>query len=137
MLYAAQNTRQYGNDYEYDAVLQQRTYEQPSRIFIVAGDCLDTAMYFKMRYPQSSPVVLNMASARNPGGGWRSGMFTIIQFVILNDTITLGAGAQEENLHRRTNMFQCLADPYHQLEGKRDWNYDIPEVSFKTFKFMF
>ena len=39
-----------------------------------------------------------------------------------------GAGAQEENLHRRTNMFQCLEDCYHELEGIRDWNYHVPEV---------
>ena len=41
----------------------------------------------------------------------------------------LGAGAQEENLHRRTNMFQCLEDPYRQLEARRSWHYRVPEVS--------
>lgn len=35
------------------------------------------------------PVVLNMANAYRAGGGFRT-----------------GAGAQEENLHRRTNLFQ-------------------------------
>lgn len=43
-----------------------------------------------------------------------------------------GAGAQEENLHRRTNMFQCLEDCYHELEGIRDWDYHVPEVIFQT-----
>ena len=37
------------------------------------------------------PCVLNMASRRNPGGG-----------------VLTGAGAQEENLFRRTNLFQSL-----------------------------
>ncbi|CAF4818268.1 unnamed protein product [Rotaria sp. Silwood1] len=110
MAYAAQNTRQYGNDYEYTTVRQQHTYEQPCRMVVINGDCLDVAICFKAKYPKSNPVVLNMASARNPGGGWKN-----------------GAGAQEENLHRRTNMFQCLEDPYHELEGQRDWNFYVPE----------
>jgi hypothetical protein len=41
-----------------------------------------------------------------------------------------GCGAQEENLHRRTNLFQCLEDSYHHLEGTRNWHYPIPEVNF-------
>eukprot|EP00969_Alexandrium_andersonii_P220080 9720066-Alexandrium_andersonii.AAC.1 len=36
-------------------------------------------------------AVLNMASSRNPGGGVR-----------------IGKGAQEENLHRRTDAFRFL-----------------------------
>ncbi len=44
-----------------------------------------------------------------------------------------GAGAQEENLHRRTNMFQCLEDPYQELEGHRDWDYHVPEVNLQLF----
>ncbi|CAF0753469.1 unnamed protein product [Adineta steineri] len=110
MARSAQNTKQYENVYNYDRDLQQRTYEQPSTVFVVDGDCLDVLMCFKNRYPQSNPVVLNMASSKNPGGGWKN-----------------GAGAQEENLHRRTNMFQCLEDPYHELDIQRDWNYHIPE----------
>ncbi|CAF4899865.1 unnamed protein product [Rotaria sp. Silwood1] len=110
LTYAAENTRQYGNDYEYDTVFQQKTYEQLSQVFVVNGDCLDATMCFKVIYPNSNPVVLNMASSRHPGGGWKN-----------------GAGAQEENLHRRTNMFQCLEDPYHELEGQRDWRYYVPE----------
>jgi hypothetical protein len=45
-------------------------------------------------------------------------------------SICEGCGAQEENLHRRTNLFQCLEDSYNELEGKRDWSYPIPEVNF-------
>jgi hypothetical protein len=33
-------------------------------------------------------------------------------------------------------MFQCLEDPYRELEGQRDWDYHIPEVSFKIFKLL-
>uniref|UniRef100_A0A7S2TVG9 Microbial-type PARG catalytic domain-containing protein n=1 Tax=Lotharella oceanica TaxID=641309 RepID=A0A7S2TVG9_9EUKA len=53
-----------------------------------------------------SPVVLNMANARSPGGGFRS-----------------GAGAQEENLHRRSNLEFCLL---HEVKQKR-LKYPIPE----------
>lgn len=48
-------------------------------------------------------AVLNMAAADCPGGGFRS-----------------GAGAQEENLHRRT-------DAYRFTEQQRRGNYPIPE----------
>jgi len=49
-----------------------------------------------------------MASASHPGGGYRK-----------------GAGAQEENLHRRTNLFQCLEDPYQLVN--RSWSYPLPQ----------
>ncbi|CAF4548235.1 unnamed protein product [Rotaria sp. Silwood1] len=110
MVHAAQNTKMYSNDYKYDANLQRRTYDQPAKIFVVNGDCLDTVIHFKEKYSVCNPIVLNMAAANCPGGGWRK-----------------GCGAQEENLHRRTNLFQCLEDSYHQLEGKRNWHYPIPE----------
>jgi uncharacterized protein (TIGR02452 family) len=84
MSYAAQNTRQYDNDYEYNATLQQSIYEQRSPIIVIDGDCLDVVMYFKDKYPQSNPVVLNMASARNPGGGWKNGLYNLIYLMILN-----------------------------------------------------
>lgn len=29
-------------------------------------------------------------------------------------------------------MFQCLEDPYSELEGIRDWIYFVPEVNLKT-----
>ncbi|CAF2424867.1 unnamed protein product [Rotaria sp. Silwood2] len=106
MTHAAENTKMYSNNYEYDASRQQRSYDQPAKIFVVNGDCLDTVMHFKEKYSDCNPVVLNMAAANCPGGG---------------------CGAQEENLHRRTNLFQCLEDSYHQLEGKRNWHYPIPE----------
>lgn len=50
-----------------------------------------------------------MASMSNPGGGYRK-----------------GSNAQEENLFRRTNLFQCIDDPY-QMDQKREWSYPLPE----------
>lgn len=47
----------------------------------------------------------------------------------------VGCGAQEENLHRRTNLFQCLEDSYSELKGNRTWNYPIPEVNNLTLIF--
>ncbi|CAF3223214.1 unnamed protein product [Rotaria socialis] len=110
MANAALNTKQYSNNYQYDTSRQQRSYDQRTKIFVVNGDCLDIVSCFREKYQNCSPVVLNMASATCPGGGWRH-----------------GCGAQEENLHRRTNLFQCLEDSYQQLVGKRNWNYPIPE----------
>jgi len=52
-------------------------------------DCLDEALRLKAN--GYNPVVLNMANRRTPGGGVRN-----------------GAGAQEEGLFRRTNLFRAL-----------------------------
>lgn len=47
-----------------------------------------------------------------------------------------GAGAQEENLHRRTNLYACTDDPYLENPNRR-WSYPLAEfgmtshVSFK------
>ncbi|UJR25528.1 hypothetical protein I4U23_006874 [Adineta vaga] len=107
MTQAAQSTKRYQNEHGYKTTIHDKP---SSRIFVVNGDCLDVAVLFKIQFPRSNPVVLNMASSRKPGGGWKN-----------------GAGAQEENLHRRTNMCQCLEDPYHELDGHRHWDYHVPE----------
>eukprot|EP01132_Coremiostelium_polycephalum_P002485 gene2485-3076_t len=56
-----------------------------------------------------NPVVLNMASKNNPGGGYLK-----------------GSGAQEENLHRRTNLFCSLEDPDGIQRGSEK-RYPIPD----------
>jgi len=40
-----------------------------------------------------------------------------------------GAGAQEENLFRRTNYVQHLADPGKIFDPGRKWSYRLPEFS--------
>lgn len=85
MKYAAHHTRQYANDYTYDENLQKRTYEQSSQVIVVNGDCLDAAICMKAKYPKSNPVVLNMASKRNPGGGWKNGGFILIEISLFNN----------------------------------------------------
>ena len=65
--------------------------ESPSRppkdVRVVKKDILDEAG--DLRATGRSVAVLNMASARHPGGGFRK-----------------GAGAQEENLHRRSDLYR-------------------------------
>lgn len=56
---------------------------------VVNEDCLETAV--RLKEEGFNPAVLNMASRRNPGGG-----------------VTGGAGAQEETLFRRTNLYRSL-----------------------------
>ena len=53
------------------------------------GDCLAIAR--ELGEPADPPAVLNMASRRNPGGG-----------------VHRGAGAQEENIFRRSDLFRSL-----------------------------
>ena len=54
-------------------------------------DCLLAAWDLWAKDRKSHVAVLNMAARANPGGGWKH-----------------GCGAQEENLHRRTNLYQHL-----------------------------
>ena len=72
-------------------------------------DCLLAAE--KLLKEGYHPAVLNMASRQNPGGG-----------------VQTGAGAQEENLFRRTNLFQSLFQfvPYAEKYGVRKSRLQYP-----------
>ncbi|GET00036.1 TIGR02452 family protein [Rhizophagus clarus] len=75
--------------------------KQPNpKIQVLDGDCLNHAS--RLKSEGYNPIVLNMANAEVPGGGYLD-----------------GSGAQEENLFRRTNLFQ-----YH--EPNKDQWYPIP-----------
>jgi len=60
------------------------------KVYTRNADCLQVAEEFVRQGKRVA--VLNMANQKTPGGGWRS-----------------GSGAQEENLHRRTNLFSHLS----------------------------
>ena len=65
------------------------TIEETTIVKVENVDCLVAAeRLLKEGY---HPAILNMASRQNPGGG-----------------VQTGAGAQEENLFRRSNLFQSL-----------------------------
>jgi uncharacterized protein (TIGR02452 family) len=68
-----------------------------ANIRVINEECLDIALQFKNN--GSNPVVLNMASAMRPGGGFKN-----------------GAGAQEESLFRRSCLHLCLKEDYYPLD---------------------
>jgi len=72
-------------------------------------DCLYAGVQLKEQ--GYNPAVLNMASRRNPGGG-----------------VTTGAGAQEETLFRRTNLFRSLYQfaPYAEQYGIKPSHHHYP-----------
>ena len=70
-------------------------------MFIVRHDCLEVGLFFKSI--GFNPVVLNMANAIHPGGGYKT-----------------GESAQEESLFRRTNLHLCL-------DSQRKRLYPIPK----------
>ena len=81
----------------------------PTVVEVHNMDCLLAAM--QLQEQGFHPAVLNMASRRNPGGG-----------------VTTGAGAQEETLFRRTNLFRSLYQfaPYAGLYGLEVHRFQYP-----------
>lgn len=80
-----------------------------TEVTVVNADCLDEAV--RLIDDGYNPAVLNMASRRNPGGG-----------------VVNGAGAQEETLFRRTNLFRSLYQfaPYADMYGIRKSAHQYP-----------
>lgn len=101
----------YDSDHKF-ASLDLPSPNLPTTVYVVAGDCLEVALrppFQQTTKPKKEPLVLDMASMSLPGGGWKS-----------------GSAAQEENLHRRTNIVHCLEDPY-RVNELRAWDYPIPQ----------
>jgi uncharacterized protein (TIGR02452 family) len=69
---------------------------------VINADCLDVALNMITR--GLNPLVLNMASDYQPGGGWQR-----------------GSGAQEECLFRRSSLHMAL-------EPKKRQYYPLPEL---------
>jgi len=94
--------------YASDFVSTIKPPECQTQILVMQGDCLEAALWVK-NVKNTTPVVLNMANRFTPGGGYLD-----------------GAGAQEENLHRRSNLHMYLDDPHH-VYPEREWGYPINE----------
>ena len=83
--------------------------KQDTAIEVINEDSILTGK--RLKNSGFNPAVLNMASRQNPGGG------------VLN-----GAGAQEENLFRRTNLFLAMYPfaPYAAEYGLEKSRYQYP-----------
>lgn len=79
-------TKFYKDEFRVDDILAR---EEDTKFVVHNIDCLEEGV--RLCREGYNPAVLNMASRRNPGGG-----------------VMLGAGAQEETLFRRTNLFRSL-----------------------------
>ena len=80
---------------------------------VKSTDCLEEACALRRTCgPDERVAVLNMANAFTPGGGFRH-----------------GCGAQEENLHRRSDLHLFLEDEraWQPLNGRRVQFYPIPD----------
>jgi uncharacterized protein (TIGR02452 family) len=108
----AKDTIMYNSDTELVRIIQEMPLvpdDAPkSLICVMESDCIDAAK--NLVDSGLNPVVLNMASYKRPGGGFRT-----------------GSGAQEENIFRRSNYYQILEDPDKKFDPQRKWKYPIPE----------
>ena len=76
---------------------------------VVNEDCL--VVYHRLASEKYRPVLMNMANADEPGGGYQR-----------------GAAAQEENLFRRSNYYQSLdAELDSSQQSKQYWRTDSGE----------
>ena len=85
------------------------TIEDTTVVDVVNADCLEEGIrLLDLGY---NPAILNMASRYNPGGG-----------------VTSGAGAQEETIFRRTNLFLSLYQyaSYAEKYGLKKSKYQYP-----------
>lgn len=80
-----------------------------TEIEVINDECLAVAV--NLLSEGFNPAVLNMASRRNPGGG-----------------VIAGAGAQEETLFRRTNLFRSLYQftQYARMYGLESSSHQYP-----------
>lgn len=97
-----QNTQLYDEPLPFHSLLFPDQTE-PVKIYVENRDCLVSAEEWQKKGYRVA--VLNMANRQNPGGG-----------------VYNGAGAQEENLFRRTNLFQSL-----YMYASYGWQYNVAE----------
>ncbi len=90
--------------YKPESVAHFPSNEVKTNVSVINADCLEAAQL--VSEAGFRPVVLNMANRETPGGG-----------------VLGGAGAQEENIFRRSNLFESL----YQFVGFASRAFEIPK----------
>lgn len=93
-----------------DLKFDSKNYD--TKISVFNADCLEAGKL--LTECGLNPIVLNMANRKKPGGG-----------------VLYGAGAQEENIFRRSNLFLSLYqfydfEKYLGIKVKRNYNHSYP-----------
>jgi uncharacterized protein (TIGR02452 family) len=79
---------------------KMKEFKNPNKktqVLVVEADSFEAALVLSNK--KHKVGVLNMASFKNPGGGYKN-----------------GAGAQEESLFRRTNLHECLLEKDYPIK---------------------
>ena len=91
--------------------MDMKTPYPSTNVVVLNEDCL--VLYEKLVSEERRPLLLNMANATNPGGGYRK-----------------GDGAQEENLFRRSDYYHSLDAEISDKE-RSERLYCTPNCEFK------
>ena len=95
--------------------LPKRLYEK-TNVEVIEKDCLMAAIELKQQ--GFNPLILNMANEKTPGGIYFLYQIIFFNFFLIKGSYLGTAGAQEENVMRRSTYSHCLDNKFKVCENK-------------------